>query len=738
MNKPCSFLLLFLLCGPVAVHAVSFDVTDRSDTHDVNPGDGTCRDSAGHCTLRAAAEESKAFSVAPCPSATDTSVTLRVAGTINVSLSKNVDFSAGECNRYVTIAGPGATTLTVSGGGIVLGGGTASHSTITGLTITGADTGIQDLGGTVNSTSLSDVVVTGCHIGIQLFNENALSLVESRVTSNTGDGIAVFDGSLVGINLTDSVVANNAGAGLAAHSIVSLTLLRSVVSGNDGIGISAGGGVYTPNIAITDSTIDGNGAEGLRAYGESTTVSGTTVSNNSGTGVVISQGPLIVANSTISGNRSPTDGGGILVEDAGQLQLNNATISGNFADDDATGTGMGGGVLVVSPGTASMSNTIVSGNVDRSGRAPDCGGKIVSNLYNIVGNTTGCTVTLSNGNPDVTTIAGQDPGLGALASNGGPTETRALPAGSVAVNSGNPAIPGTGSGACEATDQRGVLRSPLMAGRCDIGAYEYVPTTTTTLGSTTTSTGEGSTTTTPSTSTTSTTAEPILCGNGKLDPGEECDDGDLLSETDCCNQNCRARRIGTPCGMPPDGDCDEQDSCDGVGHCIASVQPEGVTCRVERTKGVCDLGDVCDGNDTECPITNSEAGCDAVPPTDVVGDSISFDCVTRLPQPNAKVTCKAVGYDADAPRAGLLAGGRKKRRQGGGTTKVTTQARQRVTRKTAPDERRVRLTLHLTRNGRRLLRDRDGLLRVGITTRLSIPGTTLRVLYRVTLVHAHR
>lgn len=59
-----------------------------------------------------------------------------------------------------------------------------------------------------------------------------------------------------------------------------------------------------------------------------------------------------------------------------------------------------------------------------------------------------------------------DPLLGPLADNGGPTETRALLAGSPAINAGNAA-------ACPATDQRGVGR-PQGSG-CDIGAYERVP-----------------------------------------------------------------------------------------------------------------------------------------------------------------------------------------------------------------------------------------------------------------------
>ena len=62
-----------------------------------------------------------------------------------------------------------------------------------------------------------------------------------------------------------------------------------------------------------------------------------------------------------------------------------------------------------------------------------------------------------------------DPQLGALGSNGGPTQTMALVQTSPAVN----AIPTSFSGCTGSTDQRGTTR-PQGTG-CDIGAYELIP-----------------------------------------------------------------------------------------------------------------------------------------------------------------------------------------------------------------------------------------------------------------------
>jgi len=68
------------------------------------------------------------------------------------------------------------------------------------------------------------------------------------------------------------------------------------------------------------------------------------------------------------------------------------------------------------------------------------------------------------------------------------------------------------------------------------------------------------------------------CGNGVVDPDEECDDGNRV-DGDCCSNGCRAAPAGRACG---DGDaCTEADACDGVGTCGAGPEVS------------CDDGDVC-------------------------------------------------------------------------------------------------------------------------------------------------
>ena len=84
----------------------------------------------------------------------------------------------------------------------------------------------------------------------------------------------------------------------------------------------------------------------------------------------------------------------------------------------------------------------------------------------------GCTAVSGHSSSNLigTGISPLDALLGPLAFNGGPTQTRALLAGSPAIDHGSPAAPGCGGQACTAKDQRGVVRP--LGPVCDMGAFE--------------------------------------------------------------------------------------------------------------------------------------------------------------------------------------------------------------------------------------------------------------------------
>ena len=208
-------------------------------------------------------------------------------------------------------------------------------------------------------------------------------------------------------------------------------------------------------------TIDGNASTvifNIPPSGASVSISGLTITNGNNSGIRNYDGTLTLTDSTVSGNLENCGGGGGIYNNSGTLTLTNSTVSGNSSSC------AGGGIY--NSDTVNFKNTIIAGN-STGGSAPDCLGTVTSQGYNLVQDTSGCTITGdTTGN-----ITGQDPLLDPLALNSpGTTETRALGTGSPAIDAGNPAAPGSGGNACEATDQRGVARPGGAA--CDIGAYE--------------------------------------------------------------------------------------------------------------------------------------------------------------------------------------------------------------------------------------------------------------------------
>lgn len=66
-----------------------------------------------------------------------------------------------------------------------------------------------------------------------------------------------------------------------------------------------------------------------------------------------------------------------------------------------------------------------------------------------------------------------------------------------------------------------------------------------------------------------------LCGNGTLDPGEQCDDGNTV-DGDCCAADCTLEPAGSPCS---DGNvCTGGDACDGAGNCVGGTCQVGTSC----------------------------------------------------------------------------------------------------------------------------------------------------------------
>jgi hypothetical protein len=247
-------------------------------------------------------------------------------------------------------------------------------------------------------------------------------------------------------------------------------------TGYSGSVIEGNGLTITLNhLTLTGGSQIGGGG-GLRAVGTSTitlnmnycTVSGNTATvpdpanqfGALGGGIFLSSATLNLFNSTVAGNTAqagttPGVGGGIYAN-LSTVNIVSSTIADNVAEGG--GTTSGGGIFshVTS---ATLADTIVAGNT-----GGNCSGTMTDNGYNMSDDAT-CGFSAGTSQNSVATL-----NLGALASNGGPTQTIALGAASAAIDQ----IP-DGTSGCGTTvpdDQRGVARP--QNGMCDIGAFEVV------------------------------------------------------------------------------------------------------------------------------------------------------------------------------------------------------------------------------------------------------------------------
>jgi cysteine-rich repeat protein len=88
----------------------------------------------------------------------------------------------------------------------------------------------------------------------------------------------------------------------------------------------------------------------------------------------------------------------------------------------------------------------------------------------------------------------------------------------------------------------------------------------------------------------------VACGNGTLDAGEDCDDGNA-SDGDCCSSACLFEPADSPCTS--DGEACTADVCDGAGTCTHPIGNPGAVCR--PAAGQCDAEEQCDGIAIACP-----------------------------------------------------------------------------------------------------------------------------------------
>lgn len=482
------FILIALLTAlgwfSSPAQAATFTVNSTLDLVDTTPGDGVCSAAGGVCTLRAAIMEANAL-----PGA-DT--IMLPAGTYNLSIPGRLEDNGAtgdlNINAALTITGAGAATTIIDGGGldrvfkvgIFSGSAPTFTASISGVTVRNGDVApSNDRGGGIQVVSpatldMSDSIVTGNHAGqgggafITARSPVALNLTRVTVSNNTSDfgsgGIETDDGGNITLD-NCTITGNSSPAGDGAIRIRSsgqtLSVSNSNISNNTG---QTTGGIFFAGttLTITNSTISGNVSQfdtgGIHIQGGTAAITGSTISGNSAVGVgggirLFLAGALTLVNSTISGNSATASGGGLWFSSPTAHTITNSTISGNSAP-------VGAGIRVDNVGVAlTLGNTIVANSTGGANCSMTAGATITSGNNNLEDTNT-CSFTQPND------LVNQNPTLGPLASNGGPTQTHALLAGSIAIDAANNAN-------CPATDQRGVVRPQPLGGLCDIGAFEF-------------------------------------------------------------------------------------------------------------------------------------------------------------------------------------------------------------------------------------------------------------------------
>jgi hypothetical protein len=267
---------------------------------------------------------------------------------------------------------------------------------------------------------------------------------------------------LVDLAVTGGRTAHGGGGGIRASTSSELSLLRVALTDNTAELSTTGGGIE----AVEDTKVE-------------------------------------IVDSVLSGNRTSELGGAIYAESAAEVKIENSTLADNLVDTElypgsAGREARGGAIYGFLNDLVTLRNDTIAGNqIKNVGGIEEGGGGAALSLRSnntvevantIVAENTATRVLLSGqcdetvgslghnleteeeaGEPpcfDEPTDLVDDPLLGALADNGGETDTMALGAGSPAIAAADPAL-------CPATDQRGELRPTEVP--CDIGAYEDDP-----------------------------------------------------------------------------------------------------------------------------------------------------------------------------------------------------------------------------------------------------------------------
>lgn len=410
-------------------------------------------------------------------------ITFAVAGTITLTSGQL------EISNDLTITGPGAASLTISGNNMsrVLQIDQGVTASISGVTVTGGRAPAGAAGAAGTATNLNGGTGGAGRNGGAIYNLGSLTL-SADIISNSSAGVGGSGGAAgtsngrVGQPGAGGPGGNGGGIYSSGTVNITGTTIQSDSAGTGGAAggtgaqqgaAGTGGGVcIAGGIAAIDSSTITNCDNARRGGGIAVNagdviitasaiyMNSAGVSFNDGGGGIYSAGGLSLANDTVSFNTAQAgSGGGIL--SSGSLLSTNITVANNT-----------NGGLSVSAGRALLNNSIVAAN------SLDVFGAVeATSAYNLIGDGSQMTgMATANHNQIGTDQDPINPVLSPLGNFGGPTQTMLPLPGSTAIDEGSNALAVGPDGKALTVDQRGQPRTvdALNTGSptVDIGAAE--------------------------------------------------------------------------------------------------------------------------------------------------------------------------------------------------------------------------------------------------------------------------
>jgi CSLREA domain-containing protein len=337
-------LLTILLISPPPAYAVTFTVNSTADTSDADPGDGTCDDGTGACTLRAAIEEANF---------------LQGADTINFDPTV---FPPGAPTTILPASDlpplaedTAGTTIDGSGAGVIVDGNDNPNVWF-GFCLLSDNNVLK--GVQIHRFSLDGVLIGGsgntiehCYIGADTAGNNLgnggngvnIQPLEETAGSNT-----VGPGNVIGFNELDGVIVGG------NNNVVRGNYIGADAAGND-LG-NVGDGVYIQSIFETEGSntvgpgnvIGFNNADGVRIWGSDNVVRDNYIGADAAGNNLGNDAHGVAIQSLEGSSNSNTVGPGNVIgfNKFGGVAIygSNNLVYGNTIGTDAVGNDLGNGL----------------------------------------------------------------------------------------------------------------------------------------------------------------------------------------------------------------------------------------------------------------------------------------------------------------------------------------------------------------------------------------------------------